>query len=116
MTESKLTSQPEEAVAAAIDAAEEILDPEPEKPRLLVENHSPDITVADLRDVLANGRRALRPRSTCPSRVRSKPKGHGGEDDDTRRPRAYGAQALPALRDKERRRRKKCAFSARSSR
>ena len=53
MTDVEAHFTPEEAIAAAIDAAEEILDPEFEKPRLLVENHSPDRTVADLRDVLA---------------------------------------------------------------
>ena len=42
------------AVAAAIDAAEEVFaQQKPEKPRLLVENFNPDITVSALRDILA---------------------------------------------------------------
>jgi hypothetical protein len=47
---------PEDAVAAAIDAAEEVDDfvaGEAEKPRLLIENWNPDLTVAALRDILA---------------------------------------------------------------
>jgi hypothetical protein len=49
---------PEEAVAAAIDAAEEVeesaADAVSGKPRLLVENCNPDVTVGALRDILAN--------------------------------------------------------------
>ena len=49
----------QEAVAAAIDAAEEIqltvAEGVPQKPRLLVENCNPDVTVARVRDVLAEG-------------------------------------------------------------
>jgi hypothetical protein len=49
---------PEEAVAAAIDAAEEVeesaADAVSGKPRLLVDNCNPDLTVAALRDMLAN--------------------------------------------------------------
>ena len=41
---------PEEVVATAIDAAENVS----EKPRLLVENWNPDLTVAGLRDILAD--------------------------------------------------------------
>ena len=53
MTDAEAHDTPEEAVAAAIDAAEEILDPaEPGKLRLLVESHSPDTTVADLGEIL----------------------------------------------------------------
>ena len=48
----------EEAVAAAIDAAEEVDDPVadevPEKPRLLVDKSNPHQTVATLRDILAD--------------------------------------------------------------
>ena len=44
---------PEDVVAAAIEGAEEIFAPGLEKPRLLVESHSPDVTVSVLRDVLA---------------------------------------------------------------
>jgi hypothetical protein len=50
---------PEEEVVNAIDAAEEIQDPAaeeaPQKPRLLVESSNPDVTVARVRDVLAEG-------------------------------------------------------------
>ena len=52
MTDFEANFTPEEAIAAAIDAAEEIVDPRPEKPRLLVERHSPDKTVAELRNIL----------------------------------------------------------------
>src|SRR5262245_42716414 len=52
MSDAEAQFRTEEAVAAAIDAAQEILDPEPEKPRLLVESHSPNTTIAELRDVL----------------------------------------------------------------
>ena len=48
--------EPEDAVKAAIEAAEEVGDPAadvPEKPRLLVENASPNVTIAKLRDILA---------------------------------------------------------------
>ncbi len=48
--------EPEDAVKAAIEAAEEVRDPVadvPEKPRLLVENASPNVTIAKLRDILA---------------------------------------------------------------
>jgi hypothetical protein len=48
----------EECIAANIDAAEEVhdlvADGAPEKPRLLVENWNPDLTVAALRDILAD--------------------------------------------------------------
>jgi hypothetical protein len=48
----------EDAVRAAIEAAEEIADTVAdeahEKPLLLVENHSPDVTVAELRHILAD--------------------------------------------------------------
>jgi hypothetical protein len=48
----------EEEVAEAIEAAEEIPDPQPrmngDKPRLLVDNCNPDRTVSALRDILAN--------------------------------------------------------------
>ena len=49
-------TDPEEAVAAAIDAAEEVDDPvsdAPAKPRLLVDKSNPHQTVATLRDILA---------------------------------------------------------------
>jgi hypothetical protein len=48
--------EPEDRVKAAIEAAEEVRDPvadAPEKPRLLVENASPNVTIAKLRDILA---------------------------------------------------------------
>ena len=57
MTDAEYRIDPEEAVAAAIDAAEEIddsvADEVPEKPRLLVDKSNPHQTVATLRDILA---------------------------------------------------------------
>ena len=57
MTEAPYRNDPQEAVAAAIDAAEEMKGPVTDeaspKPRLLVENCNPDVTVATVRDVLA---------------------------------------------------------------
>jgi len=57
MTDVEDRIDPEEAVKAAIDAAEEFVssteDEPSEKPRLLVENWNPDLTVAALRDILA---------------------------------------------------------------
>src|SRR5690242_13486626 len=50
------SSELEDAVAAAINAAEEVSEQQVEatqKPRLLVEPASPDRTVASLRDILA---------------------------------------------------------------
>jgi hypothetical protein len=57
MTDGEYRIDPEGAVAAVIDAAEEVddltADDVPQKPRLLVENYNPDVTVAALRDILA---------------------------------------------------------------
>jgi DNA replication initiation complex subunit (GINS family) len=57
MTDAEYRIDPEEAVAAAIDAAEEIddsvADEVLEKPRLLVDKSNPHQTVATLRDILA---------------------------------------------------------------
>jgi hypothetical protein len=53
MTDAEYRIDPEEAVAAAIDAAEEIDDSVAEKPRLLVDKSNPHQTVATLRDILA---------------------------------------------------------------
>ena len=54
MNDAEYRIDPEEAVAAAIDAAEEVFEQvAPVKPRLLVENCNPDLTVAALRDILA---------------------------------------------------------------
>ena len=57
MTDAEYRIDPEEAVAAAIDAAEEIDDSDadglPGKPRLLVDKSNPHQTVATLRDILA---------------------------------------------------------------
>ena len=51
-------TNPEEAVVAAIDAAEEICEPVvdevPERPRLLVDKSNPHQTVATLRHILAD--------------------------------------------------------------
>ncbi|MGC1348062.1 MAG: hypothetical protein WA863_18645 [Methyloceanibacter sp.] len=60
MNNAECRINPEEAVAATIDAAEEVddstVDEASQKPRLLVENCNPDVTVARLRDVLAESR------------------------------------------------------------
>jgi hypothetical protein len=57
MTDAEYRIDPEEAVAAAIDAAEEIddsvADEVREKRRLLVDKSNPHQTVATLRDILA---------------------------------------------------------------
>ena len=57
MNDAEYRIDPEEAVAAAIDAAEEIddsvADELPGKPRLLVDKSNPHQTVATLRDILA---------------------------------------------------------------
>ena len=57
MSDAGLHIDPEEAVAATIDAAAEVDDPVkdgvPSKPRLLVESCNPDVTVTALRDILA---------------------------------------------------------------
>jgi hypothetical protein len=53
MTDTERHFQPEEAVAAAIDAAEEFVDPHGEKPRLRVDRSNPHQTVTALRDILA---------------------------------------------------------------
>lgn len=52
-----MTAHAEKQIVRAIEAAEEIQEPQPEamsaaRPRLLIEDHNPDRTVADLRDIL----------------------------------------------------------------
>ena len=57
MNDAEHRIDPEEAVAAAIDAAEDVEDAVsqiPPKPRLLVDKSIPDQTVANLRDILAD--------------------------------------------------------------
>jgi len=57
MNDAEYRIDPEEAVAAAIDGADEVFEEmaeqAPVKPRLLVENCNPDLTVAALRGILA---------------------------------------------------------------
>ncbi|MGH6803705.1 MAG: hypothetical protein ACREC3_10110 [Methyloceanibacter sp.] len=58
MNDAEHRINPEEAVAAAIEGAEEVHDPAadgmPEKPRLLVDKSNPDQTVGALRNILAD--------------------------------------------------------------
>ena len=58
MNDAEHRIDPEEAVAAAIDAAEEVDDPvadeAPEKPRLLVDKSNPHQTVTTLRNIFAD--------------------------------------------------------------
>ena len=56
MNDGEYSFDPAGAIAAAIDEAEEVVDPGQvlQKPRLLVDKANPDQTVANLRDILAH--------------------------------------------------------------
>ena len=101
MTEAQYRIDPEQVVAAAIDAPDEVngplMDEAPPKPRLLVENCNPDVTVAVLARHSRRSWGPLRQRRACSACFRPDSEGRRRASLDAPCTCARGTQGLSSI-------------------